>query len=314
MNCLSNTTWRFLTLVLSAAALILSGCDSDSLERPPPNASLDLSAGTNRLLMWNMQDGKKVTAFGEKTSEGGIDHLTGARIQFPEDENPYQYAFDEKNRPTRVRTANGAEYQFSWREDGTARVNFRAASDTLQVSFVFDPDASADSSAEVQSANVISESAGTRNLSVRDGRRLSIEVRQSPHKGCVTSSSSKDDLSPSIVNVSKCGGPVDDADVTMYAIVNGEDRGPISLGSYAGGGRYAADVPSPSDLAETVDRSRFCEALQDVSGTVCDVVSASDGVAAGAPLLCNSLSAAIDLLFLDRLEKEWQLERDVQAS
>jgi hypothetical protein len=243
------------------------------------------------LLKAKTVDGDVIKYFGEKNAEGFATAFNAVKVKSVTN-GPTTILLDEQSRPAQILAANGVTLKINWQSDTLIQVTAISADGTIQVNV------SVDLTTQKVSQPTVSTSAqaAVMDASVQRAPRggFPVEAFTTPLNLASSIRTLIQELSPatSVVNVSRCSAPVNDALVTMRVVVPGEDIGLGILGKLTGSGVYSVSIPTRPSAG--IQAQAVCESVASVLDVGCAAV---EGLGpAVSPLICNSVGAAVDAL------------------
>jgi hypothetical protein len=219
--------------------------------------------------------------FGEKNTQGLATALKSISVK-DSDDKVTSIALDGQGRPARIRAFNGVVITITWVSQTDIVITALTADGTAQVNLPVDlaappPPPQVAGLCEGCGTHTLTKStrktlASVINRAPRGGAPAELAVaRPSGTKGMLTTAAAAQ-AATSLVNVTRCGRPVNNADVSMTVIPSSEpSEAYIVPGASTGGGQYSVSIPTqPSPGQEAEDA---CDKISDVLGVGCDIIS-----------------------------------------
>jgi hypothetical protein len=215
--------------------------------------------------------GETIDYFGGKDAQGKATSLTSVRVS-TSDNKVTNIGLDSQARPTQIHASNGVSIKITWLSstnilvtaitaDGAIQANTTIDFTSLTASAIYRPHPSAETSGV------------TRNAALAATRVDASYGRAVRHKDAGTNPSASAAAGISQVNVTRCGNPVNDADVGMTVIPSSNPSNAFTLpATFAGSGQYNVSIPSQPSPGEDIQQR--CEDIAGALGHGCEGLEA----------------------------------------
>ncbi len=256
--------------------------------------------------------GEVVEYFGKKDSLGQASALTSVRVT--KDSKTTNITLDDKGRPSQIQAFDGTFFKITWQSNTSIVVTALSSDGSVQVNIPIDLAAQAVAWRDSSRTHDLAARSGNEtetpliNRSPRGGKPVELNVRPVDH---LENSPPLTPAGTSVVNVVRCGNPVNDASVAMTVIPSSAPSSAYTTpGTLGSPGQYSVSIPtaaSPGQKAQDV-----CGNIAGALGTGCDglstippgmeaVLCAQIGVAVstvGTPAAGGAVFAACEVSFV----------------
>lgn len=253
------------------------------------------------LLRVETANGDVIEYFGEKDLNGLATALTSVSIREANGQVT-RVLLDDQARPVQIIAFNGVVFSITWLSSTSILVSAISADGSVQVNVAVDLTQSGGTSTSALSSNhsslLAAPTFGSSINRIRGTGEALEAVVSSRQKGFIASSNQATSLLPlsaaasaSLVNVTRCGSPVNNADVALTVIPQSADAYTIP-GTLVDSGQYSVPIPTTPSVGQSAED--LCESVAQVLSVGCEALK---GIPIGAELLlCAQLAAAVSLI------------------
>ena len=252
-----------------------------SIEYRERFAAPELSAFSNpadvQLLRAKTVRGEVIDYFGEKDAAGQATAIHSVRV-VNKDGQVTNIGLDDQGRPKRIQAFNGVVFNITWVSNTNFVISALNADGSIQVNVPVDLAAATATSVTSTCADCASQTLKSSNTAKaprlnRVQRREPIRLAVSPLDRAQQSPAPAASGGTSLVNVMRCGTPVDDASVGMTIIPSSNPSNAYTVpAALTGPGQYSASIPIQPSPGQDVED--ICQDISDVLGVGCEGLSA----------------------------------------
>lgn len=244
---------HFLPLLFAVFALLLfTGCPKeDTTVDNPVELSIYTNPTDGTIFSIDMEDGRTITYFGDKDSEGMPTNLKSVTVNYGDGDGDYIIDMENTTIPKSVMAPNGSVFELDWISETSVRIKAISPDGTVQASVPFSTTTS------YSSINNVSDNPPN----IRQGVDAIAKVREINDEP-VTIAKNGGNMS---FNIVQCDAAVKNA----YVVMSTEPA--IGSGDYVasgdGAGNYDAKVPQAGQ--PEADYEKECDEIGEIVNNVC---------------------------------------------
>ena len=289
---------KVIYLFLITFLFVMTSCNHDEggMETSNGESSVQALANLNPnepiIIDVSNNAGESVVLMGTKTSTGHADKLQQMIITIPKEENPTEVFFDEEQRVQEMIAPNGVRFQFDWISEKEIALTLIDPNTNEQLNTLVDFSKQEEQAQAINSRGV---------KAIQRTRKATLTIKPITEATPFSLHESSTRASGGIVGnvyLEQCGAAATAqcwVDVYDYSNLTGS----YGLGKYrgrfactkVGDGHYQFELPSDYNVHHNI--ADYCDAINDVVGTICDFNAWTAPGTGAKQFLCLQISAAL---------------------